>query len=394
MTSSPGVVGTRKWPAWVLTGLLLAGLAAPARAVSNDELKRYGFGDGVTDAIDQSRQLEPPKPEPMRRVIPEPVVPGLSDTREIPRPTGFENRTLDQAYPRRAPPFEGPTDAVRGRQARREERGFAEVEDFVFAPRQVFPRFYTLADRGLTGLGRTITAEVAPKNTIQTRSGVDYLVYKRAYGQPLLPDQKIEQWQFPFAYSFTPTNDLELSLDFAIFDERGRDFPLVQNYTAFGLADVMALTKYRFYNNPGSRVSLAVSLGMRNGVKSNVTRIGSSGVDYMGSVSATKRIRNFGIHGEGGAWFVNGVDRTNSGVPDVTFWNLGADLQVSENLDVVLELNGFDWQSSGNNIDASTGFKLRLNHNWILDLNGAVNLHSTIPVGYRSHIYGGLQWQF
>ncbi|MBI3891924.1 MAG: hypothetical protein HY303_10395 [Candidatus Wallbacteria bacterium] len=379
---------------WGALACSLALAASPLFAVSNNELKKYGFGDNLEQALDESRQLEPPKVEPSRKAIPSPVIPGLSEERQLPRPTGFENRTISQAYPRKAQSFEGPTEPYRGKDARKEERGFEDVEDFLFAPRQVHARMFSLSQRGLTGLGVTVSAEVPEKGTFQFRTGVDYTTYKRSFGAPLLSNQKITQYVFPFAYAFVPAHDLEVSLQYSIVDETGRNFPLLKDFDTFGLMDVAGVTKYRFYDNPETKVSLAATLGMRNGAKRLVTRFGSNGVDYLGSFNATKRLRNFGIHGEFGAVFVNGLDRSNAGVPDITFYNLGVDLQASRKLDLVVELNGLDWQSNGDNADAAAGFKLKLNRNWLVDLNGAINLHSTIPQGYRAHIYGGLQIQF
>lgn len=388
----------RPWRPGPLLPVLAAAIAlsatAPVLAVSNEELKKYGFGDHLEQALDESRQLEPPPVQQSPKAIPPPVIPGLAEERQLPRPTGFENRTLSQAYPKRSQSFEGPTEPYRGKEARKEERGFDDVEDFVFAPRHVHPRLFTLSQRGLTGLGQTITAEVPAKGFIHFRSGVDYTVFKRSFGAPLLPNQKIEQLIFPFAYAFVPAHDLEISIQYSIVDEEGRNFPLIPDFNTFGLMDFGALTKYRFYDNPESKVSFAATLGMRNGAKKVVTRFGSSGVDYVGAFNFTKRMRNTGIHGEFGALFVNGLDRTNSGVPDITFYNLGVDLQANRKLDLVLELNGFDWQSNGENVDASAGFKLKLSNNWLVDLSGAINLHSTIPQGYRSRLFAGLQLQF
>src|SRR5207302_991855 len=100
-------------PASLLAWFLLSlALVAPGRAwaVTDEELRHYGFGDSLTNGVDKSRELEPPKVEASRKAIPAPILPGLAETKEIPRPTGFEDRTIRQAYPKKAPPFEGPTE--------------------------------------------------------------------------------------------------------------------------------------------------------------------------------------------------------------------------------------------------------------------------------------------
>ena len=371
--------------------LLCAFAPGPGWSISSEELKRYGFGDRLTGSLDEARQLEPPRREPSRRAIPEPVLPGINEQRDIPRPMDYQPRVISQSAPGSRRGFEGPTEPYRGKKARESELGFDEVDDFLFRPRLVHSPMFTLSERGLTGLGRMVTADVGSKNLIQFRAGAGYTLFRRSYGQPLLEGQEIEQFNYPFAYVTTPARNLETSLQFSLVDEAGRNFPLIADFETFGLMDVGGFVKYRFHDNPESRFSAALSLGMINGIKRVVTRVGSSGIDYSASLSMSKRIRNFGLHGEVGARFINGLDRTNSGVPDVTFYNLGVDLQATRKLQLHLELNGQEWQSNGSNVDASTGFKLQLGDNWFLDVSGAVNLDTGFPQGYRNQLWGGLQ---
>ena len=374
----------------------LASTAQAQSAMSEDDLRRYGFGDRMTRAIDESRTHEMPRRAPPEGAIPAPVVPATTvSDRDIPDvPSQGPSRLIQQAGRQYNPPYEGPTRHYRGRDAKEAEGTFKEIENFFFRPGMEYGRFLSMSEQNVTGLIQMFTGEVERKGTTYLRVGVGHTRFRRSFGQALTDQQRLEQIGVPIGAMWVPSKDLEISETLTLFDEQSVNFPIVPDYSLTGIRDVTTTAKYRFVDNPEDRISLAFLFGIKVGVESTVTRVGSNGVDFLMGAALTKRLHNFGLHLNGAWLFSNGQDRTNNRVPDVGMAALGVDWQTGENLDWIIEFNYTDFQNIGHRLDVTPGVKWKISDKWRFDLGFPIAMSDALAQGYYYRITSAFQLRF
>lgn len=377
-----------------LVALVSFGLVRPTFALTEEELKRYGFSGGISGYVNDTNRYTTGNRGYSPSRIPSPVVPKLDPERRVPTLPGVQPRVLHQEA-RPTPGEEGPTQVYRHSRASEIEGSFKEVENFFFNPAKINRPFQTLAGMGLTGLAEMPSAEIPKKGFAVFQAGAEYTRYSEAFDERLPSNQRIEQWRFPFTYSVVPMDDLEASVKFTMVNEEAFDFPLPlpTSYTLTGLQDVTLQAKYRFVENPSKRFSIAAGLGIDVAYEKNVTRLGSNGVDYRLFLAATRRSKNYGLHLTGGVVFPNGEDRTSSGVPDISFFSLGLDFFPSERMAALLEFSYKDRAYSGSSLDAIVGLKYQVNPGWHVDVGVPVAISNSMPQGYRDRVFLRGQWR-
>ena len=379
-----------------MTLALVASMVAVAHAqgLSGDDLHRYGFGETMLHTLQDSTRHEPPRSIHSAE-IPSPVVGAapLSD-KDIPEPTVGPSRLVPQGGRGMEPPYEGPTRIYQGSDGKELEGTFKEVENFFFRPNRHYDHFTSASERDVTGLITMFTGEIGRKHDVYVRSGFTHTLFRKAFGSGLYSGQQIEQVTFPQSLTFVAGKDLELGVSLTPFEEIGRSFPVLRDYSISGIRDVSTTAKYRFLDNPEDRVSLAFVFGLKVGVENTVTRIGSNGVDYLMALAFTKRIHNLGLHADGGWIFANGQDRTNNRVPDVGIADIGMDFQTGENLDWILEVNYTDFSYVGERIELTPGLKWKISDRWRFDLGVPITARDTMAQGYYYRVATAFQFRF
>lgn len=367
---------------------------AAAESLSDRDLHGYGFGEAMVHTLKDSNRHEPPRAVRSAE-IPSPVVgaPALSD-RDIPEPTVGPSRLIPQGGRGVAPPYEGPTRLYQGSDGKELEGTFSEIENFFFRPNRHYDRFLSTSERDTTGLVQMFTGEIARKGTSYARVGIGHTRFKKAFGQGLLTDQRIEQLTFPITAMWVAAKDLEIAQSFTPFDEETRNFPVIRDNAIAGIRDATTTVKYRFLDNPEDRVSLAFAMAIKVGIENTVTRVGSNGVDYLMALAFTKRIHNLGIHADGGWIFANGQDRTNGRVPDVGFADIGMDFQTGPTLDWILEVNYTDFSYVGDRVEITPGLKWKISDRWRYDVGFPLTARDSMAQGYYYRLATSFQFRF
>ncbi len=368
-----------------------------AFGLGEDELKRYGFGDDVIRAVEDSRRLEAPVssemsssdvPSPVVRKADEETIPDV----EIPSVPGARERVFEQSPGGRGRPREGSVEEADSTRYRG-DGDWRTVEEFFFRPEHRYPAVLSLNEGGLTGLERLATPDVPRRGSTWFRAGIGYTRYEKAFGVELEDGRAIEQVHAPFTYLTVPWNDLELSLQVDVVNEKGEGFPLPtpKEYELTGVRSVSLMAKYRFFENPTERLSAAFALGMHVGVDRDATRLGSNGVDYEFILTVAKAVKNFRFTLCGGALFTNGEDSSSSSLPDIVYGGVGVDFHPLSRLTLSLEYGYWDWDYVGRSSEITWGTKYRLSSYWTLDLSIPIEISNDLAQGYHWRGFVGLQ---
>jgi len=378
---------------WIAVLSLLVALPLRASAMTNDDLRRYGFGTTVTDAMNDMRETQPARDVFREDAIPDPKLPSISESR-IPETPVMQQRVFRQSGPLPTPDRDGPTADPRHPEAKDIEGTFREVQNFFFRPKKLHDPILSLNDKGVTGLWNATTANVQRKGSTWFRAGVGYELYDRSYGLSLGPTERIEVFNAPFTYMTVPIDNLETSLQVRAVDEHGSNFPLptATDWQTSDVQDVQVLGKYRFVDNQKEDLSVAFGLCLRVGVEENVvTRRGSNGVDYETFLTATKGIKNFSVTLEGGFIFPNGENSTNSGVPDIAYGNFGLEFRPNGKLNLGVESNYLSWDHAGHVAEMTLGAKYRVSREWVLDLATTFQNDDKLPAGRQYRTMAAIQ---
>ena len=365
-------VNNLKRMTWHVVSALVVSALLPVvlLPMTNEELRRYGFGTKMTDAVNDMRETQPPRDVFRESDIPTPQLPTMRESK-IPETPLMQQRVFRQSGPLPTSRREGPTADHRHEKANDIENTFREVQNFFFRPKKEHKAILSMNGKGVTGLWTLSTATVQRKGSTWFSAGVGYSLYDRSFGRKLDATQRIEAISAPFTYMTVPIENLETSLQLRGVDESGKNFPIPtqSDWETSDLQDVQVMGKYRFMDNKKDQLSAAVGMGMRIGVEENVvTRRGSSGVDYETFLTVTKGIKNFSVSLEGGLIFPNGEDRTNSGVADIQYGNFGMEFRPNGKLNLGLEANYLNWDHGGHSSETTLGAKYRVSRDWVFDV--------------------------
>lgn len=359
-----------------------------ANALTNEELRRYGFGNSLTDAMTDINEVQAPRPVFREDSIPSPRLPSMTDS-YIPESPVLEQRVFRQGGDVKISRVEGHTEDENAPEAKDIEHTFSEIKNYFTKPEFIHNPVLSLNYRGVTGLWNMSTARVQRKGSTWFRMGIGYDYYDRSGGVKLPTNQRIETFHAPITYMAVPIENLETSLQMVIASEEGHEFPIPtrENWKTEGIESVQVMGKYRFLDNQKDDLSAAIGLGLKVAVEENmVTRLGSNGVDYETFVAVTKGIKNFSLSLEGGFKFTNGENYSSSGVPNLSYGNVGVEFRPSSRFDIGLEANYLNWNNSGNSLETTLGGKYSLSRHWTADLSATFEGSNKMVVGrgYRA----------
>jgi hypothetical protein len=359
-----------------------------ANALTNEELRRYGFGNTLTDAMTDMNEVQVPRPVFRDGSIPSPQLPSMTET-YIPESPVLEQRVFRQGGDVKVTRVEGQIPEQSTSDAVSVEHTFREIKNYFAKPEFIHNPVLSLNYRGVTGLWNTSTARVQRKGSTWLRIGAGYDYYDQSGGVKLPANERIEKYHVPITYMTVPVENLETSLQLVLASEEGHEFPIpsLESWKTEGIDRVQIMAKYRFLNNEKDDLSAAFGLGLRVAVEENmVTRTGSNGVDYETFVALTKGIKNFSVTVEGGFIFTNGENYSASGVPDLNYGNFGLEFRPSSRLDVGIEANYMNWNNSGSSLETTLGAKYSLSRAWTADLSTTFENTNEMVIGrgYRA----------
>ena len=80
-----------------------------------------------------------------------------------------------------------------------------------------------------------------------------------------------------------------------------------------------------------------------------------------------------------------------SGVPNLSYGNVGLEFRPSSKLDLGLEANYMNWNYSGHALEATLGAKYRMSKGWTADLSTTFEGDSTMIVGREYRTMASIQ---
>lgn len=359
-----------------------------ANALTDEELRRYGFGSSLTDAVTDINEVQAPRPVFREDSIPSPRLPSMTDA-HIPESPVLDQRVFRQGGDVKVSRVEGHTEDANDPDAKDIEHTFSEIKNYFTKPEFIHNTVLSMNFRGVTGMWNASTARVQRKGSSWFRVGIGYDYYDRSGGVRLPANERIEKFVAPFTYMTVPVENLETSLQMVLVSEEGHEFPIptTQSWTTEGVESVQVMGKYRFLDNQKDDLSAAIGLGLKVAGEENVvSRIGSNGVDYETFIAVTKGIKNFSVSLEGGFKFTNGENYSSSGVPNISYGNVGFEFRPSSKLDLGLELNFLNWNNAGDSLETTLGGKYSLSRHWTADLSATFEGSSNMVAGraYRA----------
>jgi hypothetical protein len=243
---------------------------------------------------------------------------------------------------------------------------------------------------GLSGLHRTIDAEVLPKDTKLFFSGISHTTYDRSYGNKSQSGE-ITKFTVPIGVAATIYDKFEVALTGNIVNEESLGFPLLNDYEKTELEELIFMAKYQWMDNPQLGLKSAFGFGVQNANGKQVTRRGSDGTSFSGFVSITKNYGKIRASSQLGFTFAGGEDTTGNETPNTLFYNLGFETPISSATRFIMELNGLDWAGYGNNLDLSIGARYKVREEFNVELFIPVNIiNSTLPYDYSYYTHAGV----
>ena len=313
---------------WSLLFIVVVAIVpSTAKALSNEELRRYGFGNSLTNAVTDINEVQAPKEVFREDSIPSPKLPSMTDP-AIPETPALQQRVFRQGGDisvERVTPG-GHVEDAESPQAEDIEHTFREIKNYFTKPEYIHNAVLSMNYRGVTGLWNTSTARVQKKGTSWFRVGIGYDYFDRSGGSKLDYNQRIEKFHMPVTYMTAPVENLETSLQLVLASEEGHEFPIPtrENWKTEEIESFQVMGKYRFVDNQQEDLSAAIGIGLKVGVEENfVTRVGSNGVDYETFLAVTKGIKNFSVSVEGGFLFTNGENATVFRCTKSQLWECG-----------------------------------------------------------------------
>lgn len=369
----------------ILGSLILCTLNFSAQKAKN--LEEFGFSPKLEEyrqkvSIDFQQATPTVRPTDS---VPEPTLPRISDNYSdlVPPPTQPRSRKYYQPRLREHYPVNR-EEFTRDREARiRDYKRPPDFNIFLQKHQNFAPRVYGNSEFGLSGLFRTIGADIYPKKTHFFYTGVSRIRFDRALGQRV--DGYIEKFITPMGVSTSLSDQFEVALTTNIVNEQSFNFPFVQDFEKTEIEEVMLFSKYQFLDNPSAAIKSAFGFGVQNASGNLVTRRGSDGTSFSGFISVTKDLEKLALHSNLGIVLASGQGNSGNEQPNHVFYNLGLEVPVSSKTRLTAELNGFDWAGFGNNVDLTIGTRYLVREEFSLTLHLPINiLRSQFPQDYRN----------
>lgn len=243
---------------------------------------------------------------------------------------------------------------------------------------------------GLSGLHRTVTAQLLPRENYRFFSGVSVIDYDRSFGSTV-PVGKLAKYVIPVGIAGTIADGFETSLSGNIVNEKSSSFPLLNDFEKTDLEDLQFTSKFQFADNPAYGLKAAFGFGVLHALDKQVTRRGSDGTSYLGFMSLTKEYENINLHGQLGYTVTSGTDPVGKRQSHSLLYNLGAEYAYTPRTRFILEVNGLDWSGYGNTVDITLGGRYRLREEVNLELFVPMNvMDARLPYEYSNYFHFGV----
>jgi hypothetical protein len=318
--------------------------------------------------------------------IPSPLAPPLDTSYGdlVPPPTKPKSRKFYQ--PRLRDVVPGSRDEFE-KDRRKRIRDYQRPPDFnLFLEKHKKPPTQVLGNTewGLTGLYRTVSANTLPEKTFLFHTGVSRTKFDRVFGERVRGS--IEKIVSPMGLVAGLSDQFEIALTGNMVNEKSVDFPFIHDFEKTEVEEVMLWAKYKFLDNPSKLLQSAMGFGVQNAMGKQVSRRGLDGSTFSGFLSLSREFDRWIIHSNLGITLASVRNGTGNEQPNNVFYNLGAEVPVSKNTRILVELNGLDWAGFGNNIDLSLGARYQMRREFSLQFNIPVTIiRSRFPQDY-SHL--------
>jgi len=318
--------------------------------------------------------------------IPSPLAPPLDTSYGdlIPPPTKPKSRKFYQPRLRDVAPGSREEFEKDRRKRIRDYKRPPDFNLFLEKHKKIPTRVVGNTEWGLTGLYRTVSADTLPEKTHLFYAGVSRTKFDRAFGERV--DGSIEKVVSPMGLVTSLSDQFEIALTGNIVNEKSVDFPFINDFEKTEVEEVMLWAKYKFLDNPSKLLKSAMGFGVQNAMGKQVSRRGLDGSTFSGFLSLSREFERLTLHSNLGLTLASARNSTGNEQPNNLFYNLGAEVPVSRNTRVLVELNGLDWAGFGNNIDLTLGGRYQVREEFSLQLNIPFTiLRSRFPQDY-SHL--------
>ncbi|PCJ16644.1 MAG: hypothetical protein COB02_15570 [Candidatus Cloacimonadota bacterium] len=380
---------------YIVTGTLCLILISQVCAIKNEaNLEEFGFSSNVEkfrQRISISLQQDYGN-QNQNRNIPSPILPQLTNNYSdlIPPPTKPKSRRYFQ--PRlqdHVPTNKKAFIDDRNRRIRNYKRPPA-FNQFLEDHKNIALKIKSPTMHGLSGLFKTVSAEVLDKDEKIFYVGFSHTKFDRSLGQTI-KGGSITKFEVPIGITVGLTDQFEMAVFGNLVNEKSLNVPIINDYEKTELEELSMFGKFQFIDNPVHNLKTAFGFGVMNAMGKQVTRRGSDGTSYTGFFSLTKNYETLSLHSQLGFTLASGFNASGNETPNLLYYNLGVEAPVSTNTNLTLEFNGLDWSGYGNNVDIIVGAKYRVRDEFSIQMAIPFSvLRSKLPFEYDNSLHIGV----
>ncbi len=386
--------GSRSYLAHIFLGMVVGTGLSMANVRYERNLEEFGFSPTV-ESYRQKVSLDLKNPVSAissAKDIPGPALPPLENNYSnlVPPPTQPKSRRYFQPRAEDLTP--------QSRQQFQEERS-DRIRDykrppafnpFLGAHKNIPEPIWGNTSYGLTGLHRTISAQILPKENYRFFSGVALVDYDRSFGSTV-PVGKLTKYTIPVGVAGRISDDFEMALSANIVNEKSSSFPLLNDFEKTDLEEIQMMSKFQFANNPAYGLKAAFGFGVQHALDKQVTRRGSDGSSYLGFISLSKEYERYTLHGQLGYTSSSGTDPAGKRQSSSLVYNLGAEIASTSRTSFTVEMNGLDWSGYGSTVDITLGARYKLREEVNLEFFVPMNvMDARLPYEYDHYIHAGV----
>ncbi len=379
--------------AYVLLGVLGSRYFAAENIRYERNLEDYGWSSAVED-YRQKISLELTSPVKATRTaedVPDPILPKLENNYSdlIPPPTKPRSRRYYQPdFDDRMPKSRAEFDAEKSERIRDYQRP-PSFNSFLDDHRPLRQPIMGNTIYGLSGLHRTITADILPEGDYRFGFGFSRVEFDRSFGRDISWGS-LMKYNVPVSLAGRISDRFEMALYGNIVNEKAVSFPLLNDFEKTELEEIGLQNKFQFMDRPGQGLKAAFGFGVEHARGQQVTRRGGDGTSWTGFMSVTRDYEQYSLHGQLGYSLASGQDLYGNRQSDALYYNLGMEYAVGDATRLTVEMNGLDWSTYGNTVDVTLGARYRLREEVTLDLFLPFNLvEANLPYEYSNIVQIG-----
>ncbi|MCO4782213.1 MAG: hypothetical protein KC646_07770 [Candidatus Cloacimonetes bacterium] len=380
---------------YIVAGTLCLLLTSQVSAVKNEtNLEEFGFSSNVErfrQRVASSLQQNN-TPKSNRGDIPSPVLPQLTNNYSdlVPPPTKPKSRRYFQPRIQDHVPT-SKQDFVKDRNRRvRNYKRPPAFNQFLEDHKNIPLKIKSPTLHGLSGLIKTVGAEVLPRDEKLFYVGFSHTKYDRSLGNPI-KGGSITKFDVPMGITAGLTDQFEMAVFGNLVNEKSLNVPIINDYEKTELEELSMFGKFQFIDNPVHNLKTAFGFGVMNAMGKQVTRRGSDGTSYTGFFSLTKNYEKVSVHSQLGFTLASGFNASGNETPNLLYYNIGLEAPVSTNTALTAEFNGIDWSGYGNNVDVILGAKYRVRDEFSLQMAVPISvLRSKLPFEYDHSFHLGV----